>query len=581
MERRVSTTPGPSESLSRWIPAARWLRHYERAWLPADIAAGATLGAVMVPVGLAFGELAGMPMAGLYAGIVPLVLYALFGSSRQLIIGPDATMATVVVTALAPIAAGDPVQLAALVALLAIGMGSVLILAGVLRLGFLADFLAKPVIVGFMHGLALVIVAGQLPKVLGISSGGDTTLDQLVHAARNAGQTHLPTLVIGVLSVAVILTFRRWVPRVPGQIVVLIGALAASAALHLSKSGVAVVGEIPRGLPALRVPYLSWEIVREILPVALGAALLAFSDTIVTARGFASRNRYSIDANRELVALGLGNLGSAVTQGLPVSGSSSRTAVGESAGGRTPVVSLAAAATVALVLMFLAPHLTQLPSAVLGGILMAAAWGLCDFGEFAALWRFRSIGFVIAIVVLAGVIGLGVMEGILLGVVCSVVLVLRAIAFPHGATLGRTDDGYHDFLYRPDARPVEDAILYRFSGPLFFANCGQLRNRIESLSQEKDVKLFVLDASVIFEVDFAACETLIDVHDSLHRRGIQLAVANLRDHVKTTLARGGVVAHLGESAFFPTIDDAIRCRLIGGSSHVGEGDPHPVPVRGQ
>jgi high affinity sulfate transporter 1 len=546
-------------TLARFIPALEWGRTYQRAWLPTDVAAGITLGAVMVPVGLAFGELAGLPLAGLYAGIAPLIVYALFGSSRQLIVGPDATMATVVAVSLAPLAAGDPARLAALVALLAGLMCGVFLLAGFLRLGFMADFLAKPVIVGFMHGLAVVILVGQLPKILGVPGGGETTLAQLGNVLQRLGHTHLPTFIVGVWAVGVILAMRRWVPRVPGQVVALAGSLAAVHLLRLDESGVAVVGSIPGGLPTWRIPRVDWNDLRTLLPVALGAAALGFSDTIATARGFASRNRYTIDANQELFALGLGNFATCVTQGLPISGSGSRTAVAESSGSRTQFTSIVAALTVAVVMLFLTSYLSKLPSAALGGILVAAAIGLCEFGEFRRLWNFRGIGLATALVVMAGVIGIGVMEGILLGVTICLVLVFRALTFPGGALLGRTADGFHDMAYHPDARAVPGAIIYRFSGPLFFANCSQFRSRIQALVAESvpPPNVVVLDASVIFIVDLSACDTLIEVGDSLRRQGIRLAIVDLRSRVKPMFARGGVTGGLGEDVFFSSVAAAL------------------------
>ena len=558
------TNPAPRYAarvnISRFVPALRWGREYRAAWLGPDIAAGITLGAVMVPVGLAFGELAGMPLAGLYAGIVPLVVYALFGSSRQLIIGPDATMATVVALTVAPLAAGDPARLALLVALTAAGVGLVCIAAGLLRLGFMADFLAKPVIVGFMHGLAFIILVGQLPKVLGIQAHGDSTLAQLAHVLRSLGQAHFTTLVIGISCVALILGLRRWAPRVPGQVLALLGALAAVHSLALHQAGVAVVGDIPAGLPRLRVPVVSMADARLVAGVAFGAALLAFSDTIVTARGFASRNRYRIDANQEFIALGLGNIASAVTQGLPVSGSGSRTAVAESAGSRTQLTSVFAAATLAGVMVFLTPYLAELPSAALGAILVVAAYNLCDFAEFRRIWRFRGVGLVGALLVLATVIVMGVMQGILIGVALSLIVFVHALAFPGDAILGQTSDGFHNLAYHPDAHPVAGAILYRFSAPLFFANSGQFRSRIEELIQRSETppKLFVLDASAISEIDLTGCEMLIEVGEALRAQGVRFVIVQLRDPIKARMARAGVPAALGEDAFFPTIAEALK-----------------------
>jgi len=315
------------------------------------------------------------------------------------------------------------------------------LLGGVLRLGFVANFLSKPVIVGFMHGLALVIVGAQLPKVLGIRATGETTLEQLGAIAQRLPDTNWLALAIGGSSFAVILLCRRFLPRVPGAVVALVGWLLAAELLELDKLGVAVVGHIPTGLPQLSLPVLSLADVDQLLPVALVAALLSFSDTMVTARAFAARNGYRIDANQELLAIGMANLVAGVNQGLPISASDSRTAVAEAAGSRTQLTSVIAALVVAAVMLYLAPLLRYLPAAALGGILIASAWGLCDFAEFGRLWRFRGISLAGALVTLVGVVALGLMEGILLGVVFALVLLLRALAFPPGAVLGRTPDG--------------------------------------------------------------------------------------------------------------------------------------------
>ncbi|MDP2377343.1 SulP family inorganic anion transporter, partial [Reyranella sp.] len=372
-------------NLSRWMPGLAALRDYKSAFLPHDLAAGLTLGAVMVPVGLAYGELAGLPLAGLYGSMLPLLAYALFGSSRQLVVGPDTAMAAIVAVAVAPLAMGDPTRLALMAAGLGVMVGVLCLLAGVLRLGFVADFLSKPVIVGFMHGLALVIIGAQLPKVLGIRSEGETTLEQFASIAARVGDTNLVALAIGGASFAVILLCRRFVPRVPGAVLALVGSILAVVWFGLDKQGLAVVGKIPPGLPALSPPLLSLADFEDLLPVALVAALLSFSDTMITARGFAARNRYRIDGNQELLGIGMANLVSGLSQGLPISASDTRTAVAEAAGGRTQVACVIAAAVVAGVTLWLAGLLFWLPQAALGGILIASAWGLCAFGDFARL----------------------------------------------------------------------------------------------------------------------------------------------------------------------------------------------------
>jgi high affinity sulfate transporter 1 len=544
----------------RWLPGIRLIRGYELSELPKDLAAGITLGLILVPVGLAFGDLAGVPLAGLYAGILPLIAYALFGSSRQLIIGPDASMATLIAVSVAPLSGGDIGRMTAMVCVLAILMGLICILASLLRLGFIADFLAKPVITGFMHGLAIVIIVGQLPKVLQVSGGGETTLEQLLTLGRNLSDTHVITLAVGASCILVILSCRRWFPRIPGQIVALIGAILAVHFLKLDRLGVAVVGAIPQGMPHFRIPRLGVEELQSLVPISLAAALLAISDSVATARGFASRNRYRIDVNQEMLALGLGNVTAGLTQGLPVSGSGSRTAAAESAGSRTQVTSMIAATVVACVMLFMTGWLYSLPSAALGAILIAAAWGLCDFQEFRRMWRFRGAGLVGALLTLAGVICLGVMQGIGLGVIFSLIYVLKALAFPNDAVLGQSDvNDFHDLNRDPRAKAIPGVVVYRFSGPLFFANCGVLRSRAEELINQSPVPLhgFILDASAIFDVDLAACEVLSELNKDLRARGIRLLIANLQGPVRDRLLRGWEVAATDPDIFFSGLGAAV------------------------
>ena len=550
-----------SSRWERWVPGVGVIRAYEVSWLPKDLAAGITLGAVMVPVGLAFGEMAGVPLAGLYAGILPLIAYAVFGSSRQLIIGPDASMAALVAVSVAPLAGGDAGRLAIMASLLAVFIGLICILGSLLRLGFMADFLAKPVIVGFMHGLALVIAVGQLPKVLGVQGGGETTVAQFLAVCRHVAGTQVITLGIGASCVAIILSCRRWCPRIPGQIVALIGAILAVSVLKLDQLGVAVVGNIPRGLPRFQIPILSVQDFQSLLPLAFAATLLAFSDTMVTSRGFASRNHYRIDANQEMLALGLGNIAGGLTQGLPVSSSGSRTAAAESAGSRTQVTSIVAAGMVAAVMLFLTGLLYSLPSAALGGILIAAAWNLCDFQEFRRMWRFRGAGLVAALLTMAGVVGIGVMEGISIGVLFSLILVLRALAFPDDAVLGQVGlEEFSDLKRYPDAKAIPGMVMYRFSGPLFFANCGRFRSRAEELVETSPFPLhsFILDASAIFDVDLVACEVLSEFHGELRKRCIRLVIANLRDSVRDRLVCGWKVAATEKELFSASLGAAVR-----------------------
>ena len=547
--------------LARWVPGLATLKSYKASFLPHDLAAGLTLGAVMVPVGLAYGELAGLPLAGLYGSMLRLIAYALFGSSRLLIVGPDTAMAAIVAVAVAPLALGDAGRLALLAAGLGIMTGVLCLLAGLLRLGFVANFLSKPVIVGFMHGLAVVVAVAQLPKVLGIKAAGETALEQLLNALPQLGGTNPVTLAIGGATFAVILLCRRFLPRVPGAVVALVGSGLAVVLLDLESHGVAVIGRIPTGLPGFSLPLLSLDDFDSLLPVALVAALLSFSDTVVTARGFAARTRERIDADQELLAIGVANLASGLSHGLPISASDSRTAVAEAAGSRTQVTSAVAALVVAAVMLWFAGLLYHLPLAALGGILMVSAWTLCDIGEFVRLWRFRGISLAAALVTLAGVLALGIMEGILIGVVFSLILLLRALAFPPTAVLGRTPDGsWHDTAHRTDAVPVPGLMVYRFSAPLFFANCSLFRDRIEALIDmaPQPVRGVVVDGGAIHDVDLMACEMLVELDRELGERGIALAFGNLRDRVRRDIERGLSLAPDADAPSYPSVAEAAQ-----------------------
>jgi sulfate permease, SulP family len=549
----------------RWMPGLVALRDYKLSYLPHDMGAGLTLGAVMVPVGLAYGELAGLPMAGLYGSMLPLVAYALFGSARQLIVGPDSAMAAIVAVTLLPLAHGDAGRLAALAAALGILVGMLCLLGAVLRLGFIANFLSKPVIVGFMHGLALVIVGAQLPKVLGIKAEGETTLEQFLSLLPHLGESNLVSLAIGAGSFAIIVLSRRFAPRLPGAVLALVIAALAVVLFGLDKHGIALVGHVPAGLPGVVLPIPSLADFDDLLPIAMVTALVSFSDTIITARAFAARKHERIDANQELLALGFANLVSGVTQGLPISASDSRTAVAEAAGARTQVTSLIAAAVIAVVMLWFSGFLAYLPMAALGGVLMAAAWSLCEFHEFARLWRFRGVSLAGALVTLIGVVTLGVMEGILLGAAFSIVLLLRAFAFPPDAVLGRTSDGeWHDPAYRSEAAPVPGLLVYRFSALLFCANCNLFRDRIEALiaTAQVPVQAVVVDCGAIHDVDIMACEMLATLDRELGERGIRLTFGNLRDRVKVDIVRALEISLEGNDPTYPTVAAAAQAMKL-------------------
>lgn len=529
------------KQLHQWLPGLKVLQQYKTAFLPHDIRAGITLGLVMVPVGLAFGELAGSPLAGLYAGIFPLIAYALFGTSKQLIVGPGAAMAAFVALSVAPLASGDMSKLVVLIAMISIMIGMLCIVGSLLRLGFFADFLSNQVVVGFMHGLALVIAVSQLPLVLGFNISNGTTLKQFIAVCSNLGQTHQLTLAIGLFCAVIIIFLRKWYPAFPGQIVVLVGAILAVHFFSLEELGVAVVGKIPKGLPAFHIPVVSLKDIQTMIPVAFAATIVAFSDTMANSRGFADRNHYRVDADQELLALGMSNIFAGVTQSLPVSGSGSRTSVAEAAGSKTQLTSIFAAAIVAISLLFFNDLLYALPMSALGGVLLAAAWNLIDIKAFKRMWEYRGVGIVSALMTMIGVVSFGIIQGIGIGVLFSLVLVVRAVAFPTDTTLGKTkDQRFRDEKEFPEAETVPGIIVYRFSGVLIFANSGIFRNRAEELisTSHEHIRGFVLDASGIIEVDMSACEMLSLFHKELEDRGIRLIITKLRKDMRKALIRG-------------------------------------------
>jgi MFS superfamily sulfate permease-like transporter len=368
-------------------------------------------------------------------------------------------------------------------------------------------------------------------------------------------------LAISASCVAVILGFHRWLPRIPGQLVAIVLAIGAVVLFHLERFGLSVVGHIPSGMPHFQPPLVGVNDLLLLMPTALAGTVLAFSDTIVTARAFASRNQYRVDANQELLALGMASVASGLTQGLPLSSSGSRTAVAESAGSRTQITSVTAAAVVAVVLLFFTPVLRPMPKAALAGILIAAAYSLCDFGEWRRMWRFRGIGFANAVLTLLAIITFDVMTGIAVGVLASIVMLVRGISFPRDAVVGRVQatGEFHNLAGESGAVAVPNVLIYRFSGPLFFANCSKFRSRIEELTEQagRNINLTVVDCSGILFVDLAGCETMIELCKTLGNQKIKLVLARVHASLLASLERRGVTDTLGESAIFSTISAAV------------------------
>ncbi len=575
--------PTESEGRARWrveriAPGMAWIRAYQRADLRPDLIAGVTLAAVILPVAMAYGQLAGLPpIAGVYASLLPLVAYALFGSSRLLIIGPDVSTAALVAAAILPLAHGSPTHAMALAAGLALMVGAFSLAASVARLGFIADFLSKPILLGYINGLALSVIASQLGKVFGVQITSGDFFRQIPELVMALPQTNLPSLAIGAGTLATIVILRRVAPRVPRPLLAVAGATLLTVVFQLEALGVATVGHILPGLPALGFPAASFGELVSMVPDALGITLLAFSGTILNARAFAVRRDHVVDAGRELVGLGAGNIAAGLTQGFPVSGSGTRTAVCETAGGRTQLAGVLAAVTLGLILLFLAGPLSHLPAAALGGALIAVILPLLDLAAFRHLYDLRRPEFAVALVTLLGVLTVGLLPGLAVAVALSFLLVLARAVRPHDAVLGRTLglDGYHDIEDYPESEREPGLLIYRFDGPLFFANASYFKSRVIELAaaQTQPLRWFILDAEAITDMDLTALETLEEVRRYLAARGVVVAIARAKSSIRERLERAGLADAIGLDHMYPSI----RTAVAGYARAMGEADGEDEP----
>jgi high affinity sulfate transporter 1 len=548
----------------RWLPGIVTLRQYRLAWLPNDIAAGIVLATVLVPVGIAYAIASGVPgIYGLYATIVPLLAYALFGPSRILVLGPDSSLAAVILSVIFPLSGGDPVRAVALASAMAVVSGLVCILAGVARLGFVTELLSKPIRYGYMNGIALTVLVSQLPKFFGFSIDGDGPLRELwaIVEAILSGKANWAAFAIGAGTLAVILLLKNS-KRVPGVLVAVIGATVIVGAFDLAaRADVSVLGPLPQGLPALQIPWITYG---DLVPILIGGcavAMVSFADTSVLSRAYAARTRTRVDPNQEMVGLGAANLAAGFFQGFPISSSASRTPVAEAAGARTQLTGVVGAIAVALLLL-LAPNLLQhLPSAALAAVVIASAIGLIEVTDLARIFRIQAWEFWLSIVCFVGVAVLGVIPGIGLAIVIAIIEFLWDAWRPHHAVLGRAEGikGYHDITRYPDARQVPGLVLFRWDAPLFFANAELFKERVLDLATKATVPLrwFVVAAEPITSVDVTAADALSELDKSLREAGVKLCFAELKDPVKDKLKRFGLFAQIGEAFFFPTIGSAV------------------------
>ncbi len=533
------------------------------ASLRGDVFGGISACVVMIPSVIAYADLAGLPPAhGLYAALAGMLGYAAFASSRQVIAGPDAAIALLVASAVGPLAGGDPARIAVLSAAAALIGGTIMLVAARLRLGMIADFLSKPVLVGYMTGAALILVSTQLEKLFGLTLHHHDFFPLLAELARRLPETHVPTLALGVGLLAVLGVLRYVAPRLPGALVVFVLGIAASAAFDLGKLGVKVVGDVPSGLPHPLLPVISGGDVRDLLPAAIGIALLTFPEGILLARAFAAKNGYDVDPEHELRALGMANLAAGLFQGFPVGASSSRTMVNDAAGGRTQVASVVAAAVLVPFLVLLTPLLRLLPTVVLGAIVVFAGVQLIDVQQYARLYRVGPLSFVNAMLVTLGVLVIGVVPGIVIGVMLSLIVLLGRLARPADAVLQPLPGtaSFHDLGEQSATETVPGLIAYRFYAPLVFANADHFMQRVRGLvaAAPKPVHCVLVDVQAVTEIDVTAAEMLLRLGAELEAQGIGLKFARANRPLREQIVRLGLGEHVDESTLFPSVHAAIE-----------------------
>ena len=523
--------------IGRIAPGLHDLLHYQRADLPKDLAAGLAVAAVALPVGVAYAQLAGFhPAVGLYSSILPLLAYFLFGTSRQLILGPDAATCALIALTVAPMAGGDPQVYIALSALLALFAGLFCILACFLKLGVLADFLSRPILVGFLNGVAVSIALGQSGKLFGFSIEQQGVVLVAIELISKFGQIHWLTFAVALLAFAVLLLAPRLIKHLPAALLAMLVTSVAVAGFDLEAHGVATLGVVPAGLPALGLPAGSLQLLTEhfkpLLMAAAGIALISFSSAMLTARSFAAKNRYDIDVDREFAALGAANIASALSQGFAISGADSRTAMSDASGGRTRLTGLFAAAAVALVLVFLTGPLQFVPVAALGAVLIMAALSLLDLGSLRRFWAIDKREFLLSMIATFGVIWVGALEAILFVVLLAVLRFVQLTARPRAEVLGSIEGmpGFHALDRHPEAAVTAGLVLFRFNGPLVFFNAGYFKREALAAANQQgdDLRWFVLDMIPLTQLDITGIDALLDLQAELASRGVELVAAGRR-----------------------------------------------------
>lgn len=556
--------PSVTTGITRFIPGLALIKGFSVALLRTEFIVAITVFAVLVPSAMAYGDLAGVtPVAGLYVALGAMVMYALFGTSKQVVMGPEATAAIMTATAVAPLAGGDAARYAALAALLALLVGVVSLLARVARLGFITDLLSKPVLVGYIVGAALIVIGSQLGKMFGIKLESDQFFQQIAELISRLDEAHLLTVAVGAVCMATLLILRRVNRKIPGPLIVVVGAILASVAFDLAAKGVAVVGPVPPGLPQITIPAVTVQDVFALLPAALALTILIYADEILTSRVFATKHGQKVDANQEFVALGMANIGAGLLTGFPAALSASRTAVSDQMGGKTQWVGLLAAALTVVFLLFFTALLEPLPTAALGAIIIVASIGLIDIAAFRFLRQVRPAEFWLAVITMFGVLTVGVLAGILVAVMLSLITILYRISRPHDALLDDVNAAggtvYRGVADKETALTEPGLIVYRFDAPLVFANAAFFTERMEMLiaNAGPGLRCVILDAEAISDFDSTAAEALENVDADLERLGVELWIARANEPLRELLTVTGLTTRLGAEHIYPSVRAAV------------------------
>ena len=571
-------------------PRTGWLRQlmpgvdvaatYQGSWFGKDIVAGIVLATLLVPQGMAYAELAGLPpITGLYTTVLCLFAYAVFGPSRILVLGPDSSLGPMIAATVLPLVAsdGDPQKAVVLASMLALMVGVIMVLASVAKLGFIADLISKPTMIGYMNGLAITILVGQLPKLFGFSVSADDFIGDVVGFIQGLanGEAVVAAAAVGIAGIVLILALQRWLPKVPSVLVMVVLAIGAATLFGLAERGVSLVGELPRGFPPFTIPYLEFSDIALMFAGALGIALVSLTDTISTASAFAARSGEEIRGNQEMIGIGAANLAAGLFQGFPVSTSGSRTAVAERSGSKTQLTGVTGAVLIILMLVLLPGLFRNLPQPALAAIVITASISLADIPGTVRLWHQRKTEFNLSIAAFLGVTLLGVLPGIGIAVGLSILNIFRRAWWPYETVIGRVPgvEGFHDVHFHPDAKHLPGLVIYRFDAPLFFANVRPFRENIRRLARtEPKPRWIVIAAEPITDVDTTASDVLLELDAELNAQGTSLVFAELKHGVRTKIERYELTGQIDPRHFYRTIDAAVAAYMAETGADWSAGD---------